>query len=160
MVHVEYSSWAVSWPANQDISYTSQPQAPNEVDLLNGMAQFSDPPSVVLGFTCKFVGTVNPWTLPRATEREALGVDPVIHVLARPPDGVDGVSSMRNWLRLSIWMLTKKNPKPKTTNDDFDLWPNCNLVLSDRNRPSGSCFLWLLLECYEKPRHVISYMLT
>lgn len=96
MVHVEYSSWPVSWPANQDIRYTSQPQAPNEVDLLNGMAQFSDPPSVVLGFTWKFVGTVNPWTLPRATEREALGVGPVIHVLARPPDGADVVSSMRN----------------------------------------------------------------
>lgn len=96
MVHVEYSSWAVSWPANQDISYKSQPQPPNEVNLLNGIAQFSDPQSVVLGFTWKFVRTVNSWTLPRATEREALGVDSVIHVLARPPDGSDVVSSMRN----------------------------------------------------------------
>lgn len=47
MVCVEYLSSTVSWLLNQDVSYKSYPQEPNEVNLFSGVAYLSGPQSVV-----------------------------------------------------------------------------------------------------------------
>lgn len=95
--------------------------------LLNSLALKTQP-------LASFENCLEMWIFGPYPERGTLGVDPV-------------TSGWFQWtckceerrLRWSIWTWTTTKTPTETSNNDFGFRPNCDLVLSDNNRPRSSC---------------------